>query len=59
MKIFSKINESGENQIELFKKNPASVKNEINPDARQEIQAIYGSNKKLIIEQIGKCYSSG
>lgn len=59
MKIFSKTNESGEDQIEIYKKNPAVLKNEINPDARQEIHAIYGANKKKIYETLGKTLSSG
>lgn len=35
MKIFSRKNEEGEDQGEIYLKNPAVIKNEIAPDARK------------------------
>lgn len=59
IKIFKWENEEGEDQKDLYTKNPSVVKNEIEADARKTISKIYGANRKKIYEKMGRVLQSG
>ena len=54
VKIFSRENSDGEDQLELYKANPSSVKTDVELDARKIISEVFGRNKLNIYKTLGR-----